>query len=69
MSVLAIRSAAIKASALGEEKITLIRFLKAYPSKVIYIDVQELYKVLEKGELISKLIKFYSDSPLEKLKN
>ncbi len=69
ISILAIRSATIKALDLGDEKISLLRFLKAYPSDVLTINVTELYKVLNKVETMSALMKFYADSPLEKLKN
>ncbi len=68
MSILAIRSGTIKAINIGKDKISIISFLKAYPGNVISIDVTELYKVLNKVESMSELMKFYSDSPLEKLK-
>ncbi|KGG13755.1 MULTISPECIES: alpha/beta hydrolase [Prochlorococcus] len=67
-SILALRASAIKAIDVGNEKINIVNFIKAYPSKVMAINVTELYKVLNKVESMSELMKFYSDSPLEKLK-
>ncbi len=68
MSTLAIRSAVIQAIDKDKNTINLINFIKAYPSDVIAINITELYKVLNKVETMSDLMKFYSDSPLDKLK-
>ncbi|WP_269622058.1 alpha/beta hydrolase [Prochlorococcus marinus] len=68
ISILALKASAIKAIDLEDESISLIDFLKAYPSKVIAIDVTELSKVINKVESLNELVRFFSDSPLEKLK-
>ena len=69
LGVLAIKSSAIKAIDKKSESITLLRFLKAYPSKTIAIDVSELVKVMNKVESMSELISYFTNSPIEKLKN
>lgn len=68
ISVPAIRSAVIQGLVLGEGSINLILFFKAYPNKTIAIDVPALFKVLDKVDSITDLVKFFSNSPLEKLK-
>ena len=69
ISVLALKTATIKAIAEKNDSISLLTFLKAYPSKVIAINVMELSRVINKVESMNELVKFFSDSPLEKLKN
>ncbi len=69
ISVLALKTTAIKAISENEEAISLLSFLKAYPSKVIAIDVIELTRVINKVESMNELVTFFSDSPLEKLNN
>ena len=64
----ALRSAIIKAITIGNEKINIINFLEAYPNKNVAINLTELYKTISKVESISELVKFFSNSPLEKLK-
>ena len=65
---LAIRSAVIKALASNNEKISILSFIEAYPTKVVAINIDELEKVINKVESMSELVEFFSDSPLEKLK-
>ncbi len=69
LSVLAIKSSAIKAINKKEESITVLRFLKMYPSKNIAIDVGELVKVMNKVESMSELISYFTNDPIKKLKN
>ena len=69
ISVLALKTATIKAIAEKNDSISILTFLKAYPSKVIAINVMELSRVINKVESMNELVKFFSDSPLEKLKN
>jgi len=69
ISVLALKTATIKAIAERDDSISILTFLKAYPSKIIAINVMELSRVINKVESMNELVKFFSDSPLEKLKN
>ncbi len=68
VSVLAIRAGIINGLVSGKGKITLILFLKNYPNKNIAVNIPSLTKVLKKVETINGLVKFFSESPLEVLK-
>ena len=68
VSVPAIRSAVIKGLLAKDENLNLIDFLKAYPNKIIAINVPALTKVINKVETMTDLVKFFSNSPLEGLK-
>ena len=65
----AIRSGIVLGSYKNNKKINLIRFLQAYPNKIIAINLNELNKTLKKVDSLKELIKFYSNSPLKKLKD
>ncbi len=65
--ILALKAGTIKAIDKKNESISLIDFMKAYPSEVIAIDVTELSKIINKVESVNDLVKFFSSSPLEKL--
>ncbi len=65
--ILALKASTIKAIDKKNESFTLLDFIKAYPSKVIAIDVTELGKIINKVESMNDLVKFFSNSPLEKL--
>ena len=69
ISVLALKATTIKAIDKENETINIIRFLKAYPSEVIAIDVTELVNVMNKVESMNELIEFFTNSPLEQLNN
>ena len=49
--------------------LTAIGFLKAYPNQVMAVNLPALFAVIEKIESISSLVKFFSDSPLDGLKD
>ncbi|KGG14422.1 hypothetical protein EV11_0314 [Prochlorococcus sp. SS52] len=68
ISIVALKAATIEAIAKGDETINIISFIKAYPSKVIAIDVSELLKVINKVESTNELVRFFSNAPLDKLK-
>ena len=65
----AIRSGILLSSYKNQEKVNLINFFKAYPNKNIAINLNALNKTLTKLESLKELIKFYSNSPLKKLKD
>ena len=69
VSIPAIRAAVINGLIEGNGEINFILFLKAYPNKVIAVNVPALFDVMNKVESISELVKFFSNSPLEGLKN
>ena len=66
---LALRSSVIKGLYRGEGKINLIRFFENYPTKTVILNVSALNKILNKVESINELLKFFTDSPLKKIKN
>ena len=47
----------------------MIKFLEAYPADVMEINLPALIAVVEKAESIAGLVKFFSDSPLDGLKD
>ena len=66
---LALRSSVIKGIDMGDGKINLIRFFESYPTKTVIIDVSALNKILNKVESINELLNFFTDSPLNKIKD
>ena len=67
--MLALRSSVVKGIHLGNGKINLINFFEAYPTKTVILNVNALSKVMNKVESISELLEFFTDKPLEKIKN
>ena len=49
--------------------LTVVGFLKAYPNQVMAVNLPALFAVIEKTESIASLVKFFSDSPLDGLKD
>ncbi len=66
---LALRSSVIKGLYMGEGKINLIRFFESYPTKTVIINITALSKILNKVESINELLKFFTNSPLNKIKD
>ena len=67
--MLALRSSVIKGLDSGNGKINLIKFFESYPTKTVILNVNALSKVMNKVESISELLKFFTNKPLEKIKN
>ncbi len=67
--MLALRSSVIQGLYLGDEKINLIKFFESYPTKTVILNVNALSKVMNKVESVSELLEFFSNKPLEKIKN
>ena len=66
--VLALRASVIQGINIGNGKINLINFFEGYPTKTVILDVNALSKVMNKVESISELLDFFTNSPLEKIK-
>ncbi len=66
--MLALRSSVVKGIDLGNGKINLINFFEGYPTKTVILNVSALSKVMNKVESISELLDFFTDSPLDKIK-
>ena len=43
-------------------------FLESYPNPVMAVNLPALFAVIEKAESIAGLVQFFSDSPLDGLK-
>ena len=54
---------------LDEGGLTAVNFLKAYPNDVMAVNLPALFSVVEKAQSIAGLVKFFSDSPLDGLKD
>jgi len=67
--MLALRASVIQGINIGNGKINLINFFEGYPTKTVILDVNALSKVMSKVESISELLEFFTNSPLEKIKN
>ena len=67
--MLALRSSIIKGLILGDGKINLLNFFEGYPTKTVILNVNALSKVMNKVESISDLLEFFTNKPLEKIKN
>ena len=66
--MLALRASVIQGINIGKGKINLINFFEGYPTKTVILDVNALSRVMNKVESISELLEFFTDSPLEKIK-
>ena len=68
ISVPAIRAGVINGLQ-GDGGLTAVSFLKGYPNAVMAVNLPALFGVIEKAESISGLVQFFSDSPLDGLKD
>ena len=67
VSVPAIRAGVINGLQ-SEDGLTAVSFLKGYPNAVMAVNLPALFGVIEKAESIAGLVQFFSDSPLDGLK-
>ena len=67
--MLALRSSVIQGIYLGNGKINLIKFFEGYPTETVILNVNALSKVMNKVESLSELLAFFTNKPLEKIKN
>ena len=67
VSVPAIRAGVISGLQ-SEDGLTAVSFLKGYPNAVMAVNLPALFGVIEKAESIVGLVQFFSDSPLDRLK-
>ena len=69
VSVPAIRAAVINGLQVDDGGLTAIKFLEAYPTDVMAVNIPALKAVIEKAQSISGLVRFFSESPLDGLKD
>ncbi len=67
--MLALRSSVIKGLDHGNGKINLVSFFESYPTKTVILNVNALSKVMNKVKSISELLEFFTNKPIEKIKN
>jgi len=67
VSIPAIRAGVISGLQ-SEDGLTAVSFLKGYPNAVMAVNLPDLFGVIEKAESIAGLVQFFSDSPLDGLK-
>tara|TARA_B100000900_G_scaffold170233_1_gene144601 strand:- start:1449 stop:2021 length:573 start_codon:yes stop_codon:yes gene_type:complete len=66
---LALRASFIQGIDMGEGKINLMRFFENYPTKTVILNVGALNKILNKVESINELLEFFTNSPINKIKD
>ena len=69
VSVPAIRAGVINGLQLESDGLSAISFLEAYPNDVMAVNLPALFGVIEKAQSVADLVKFFSDSPLDGLKD
>jgi len=65
---LALRASVIQGIDKGDGKINIIRFFESYPTKTVILNVSALNKILNKVQSVNELLEFFTDSPLNKIK-
>ena len=68
VSIPALRAAVINGLHNSSDGLTAVDFLKAYPNEVLAVNLPALFSVIDKAQSISGLVQFFSDSPLDGLK-
>ncbi|MGC6482974.1 MAG: alpha/beta hydrolase [Synechococcus sp.] len=68
VSVPAIRAGVINGLQIDDGGLTAIKFLQAYPNQVMEVNLPALMAVIEKAQSIASLVQFFSESPLDGLK-
>ena len=69
VSVPAIRAGVINGLQLQTDGLSAVSFLEAYPNNVMAVNLPALFGVIEKAQSVADLVKFFSDSPLDGLKD
>ena len=67
--MLALRSTVIQGLNSGDGKINLVNFFESYPTNTVVLNVNALSKVMNKVQSISELLEFFTNKPLDKIKN
>ena len=68
VSIPALRAGVINGLHNSGDGLTAVDFLKAYPNEVLAVNLPALFSVIDKAKSISGLVQFFSDSPLDGLK-
>jgi hypothetical protein len=65
----ALRSALVMGTVKGDGSLSAISFLRAYPAQDLQVDIPALMALIEKASSVSELVRFFSESPLDGLRN
>jgi hypothetical protein len=68
VSIPALRAGVINGLHNSGDGLTAVDFLTAYPNEVLAVNLPALFSVIDKAQSISGLVQFFSDSPLDGLK-
>ncbi len=69
MGVPALRSALVMGVVDGDGSLSAISFLQAYPTQELEVNIPALMAVIEKASSVTELVRFFSESPLDGLRN
>jgi hypothetical protein len=65
----ALRSALVMGTVKGDGSLSAINFLRAYPTQNLQVDIPALLALIDKASSVSELVRFFSESPLDGLRN
>jgi hypothetical protein len=65
----ALRSALVLGTVKGDGSLSAISFLRAYPTRDLQVDIPALLALIDKASSVSELVRFFSESPLDGLRN
>ena len=65
----ALRSALVMGTVKGGGSLSAINFLRAYPTRDLQVDIPALLALIDKASSVSELVRFFSESPLDGLRN
>jgi hypothetical protein len=65
----ALRSAVVMGLVNGNGSISAVSFLRAYPAQELEVNIPALMAVVEKASSVTELVRFFSESPLDGLRN
>jgi hypothetical protein len=65
----ALRSALVMGTVKGDGALSAISFLHAYPAQDLQVDIPALMALINKASSVSELVRFFSESPLDGLRN
>ncbi len=69
MGVPALRSALVMGVVNGDGSLSAMSFLQAYPTQELEVNIPALMAVIEKASSVTELVRFFSESPLDGLRN
>jgi hypothetical protein len=65
----ALRSALVMGTVKGDGSLSAINFLRAYPTRDLQVDIPALLALIDKASSVTELVRFFSESPLDGLRN